>query len=320
MKTEWSNYYPGYGFIRKKNLRTYFKRNSSNYYIYHCEFIKQVTNGAVLFSSTTNDTKLLIEDTLFASCSATNCGSLVFSSNGQCVLNRVCGFRSKAEKYYQFCHIKVTPDDNFQNKIIQSSISYSGDNSDTGSHCIKTMFGELLYKYLNISFTRIYQVSNFQIQASGDNSAVIFSNFVNNSKNNQSSASYFYSQYVLKNASHAHCNLISISGPATFSGLVGSENVYLKVSNCCFYDIEGYNRYFYTKGPISRIEANRCFFDQYFGTNETVTIENNLTESSFVSIMQIKTDNCRLEEVTNIVYYSSDNMLFEVFIATHLDC
>ena len=86
-----------------------------NIYVSLCQFIecKASSTGGAIYVSSTNYTKILIEQSSFSKCQVTygyNGGAIYIGSQGNCVLYGVCGYACCTTSVfsYQFCFVQCT--------------------------------------------------------------------------------------------------------------------------------------------------------------------------------------------------------------------
>jgi len=108
--------------------------SSGNYYVSNCLFhVCWSSEGGGIF--VTSSSNFLIEETTFLSCSATSGkgGGLFFEATGNCVLSKVCSFSCSASSSGLFCYVKLPNSLEYNNTIIDSSVSHSNcPNSGNG--------------------------------------------------------------------------------------------------------------------------------------------------------------------------------------------
>lgn len=282
ISTDWAEFYLTASHQKYINERTRLKGAQTSYYVSFCQFINQNTNGAIYFSSASKDTKLLTEDSFFSNC------FLHFEQNGQCVQNRICSFKSKVVNnscHGAHCFVDVSETSPFQNKIIDSSISNSGDKIGySNMHCLN---GALTIASTNVSYADIYEYEVCYMPRINSDSLIQFSTFSNNFQTVSSSCSYFEST---SNANHniKSCNYLNNRGGHT---LIGCSNLILYASNCNFDNNTVSSDTFYHSGR-GNATYDQCYFGNYQGKSGTVIVENTLNRKIDLILRHLSTFEC----------------------------
>lgn len=194
VKCAWENFYPNTqpDVIIKDGSRQVTKSEKNNYFVTFCLF-QGLKVSSINFASTTDSTMFLTEDTLFSSCSSENFGgSIYYTYKGQFSQQRVCSYKSKTSNYGVFCYVDIT--DNYKNALFDSSISYSGDDTNTGNQNI-LLYGSANFSNINMSNAKVYGRCIFEILNINDKSTITYSTFSNNSQTRTDDYKYSASLY-----------------------------------------------------------------------------------------------------------------------------
>jgi hypothetical protein len=104
--------------------------------------------------------KLLVEQTTFISCStsSSNGGGIYFSSttNGECVLSKICGFNCSSTNYGMFAYVYTKNDITYKNYVNDSSFTHTSIKSGSPSHVLYLYYGNILCPSLNITNNECY--------------------------------------------------------------------------------------------------------------------------------------------------------------------
>ena len=274
---EWAEFFPNseLGTNYSKKIQK-LSSEDQNYYISFCNFGTLLTEGAINFTTSKDTTKTLIEDTDFYKCSNTigRGGSLYFSTEGECVQNRICSLNSNSAKYNMYCYVNVSNIAKYKNKILNSSISGSGNLYKDKKGNIYLKNGEIEINSINISYTDLNSVSLFSMQNYISSSRASFSILSNNTDNEPSNIYiYFYSSsetLLIKSCNYLTNNLTAI---------ICASNAYVHVVNCNFINNIGRNEYFY-HDYSGNITIDGCYIDKsnpkitgkiYFTSNEAIS-------------------------------------------------
>ena len=220
-------------------------------------------------------TKTLIETTNFNNCTNTKGkgGSLYFSTEGECVQNRICSLNSNSALRGMYCWVDVSNIAKHKNKILNSSISQSGNLYKDKESNIVLINGEIEINSINISFADIYSNSLFGASSYSSSSRALFSTFSNNTDHEplNSYLDYFSDSsetFLIKSCNYLSNNLHVI---------VSSWNAYVNVVNCNFINNTVRNEYFrQNSDDFGSIIIDGCYFDERnLKTDGQVNIKNN---------------------------------------------
>lgn len=267
------------------------KSTQLNYFVKFCIFY-QIRSTSISFSSTTENIKVLVEDTLFSTCSSEgNGGSIFFGDKGQFSQNRDCGYRSKTTSNGVFCDITVSTI--YKNKIFDSSISYSGDEYNQGTYNIY-FTGSCNVSNINTTKAMTYGRSLYHFVDVNDESVISLSTFANNShkrtdESYYSSAIYGTTSSVIFNI--FCCNyLYNIGSKHSESSLIYSKSLKTTISNCSFIGNKGMTfRFFRDAGELV---AEYCYFADNQKDSGKPKIKNTILELSMALLSHIKIKEC----------------------------
>ena len=185
LRHEWDEFYAGdLSKTQYENETTKLSRGDQNYYIKSCLFSENINSGAINFATQQDTTKLLVDETQFLNCSNTNRGgSLYFSTEGECVQDRIISDSSKVTSNYYgvYCYSDVSDKESFQNKILSSSITKSGENN-LGDRNIYLKNGKINFINSNISHLKCKGISVSCFDSYLSDSKVLFSIFYDNKR------------------------------------------------------------------------------------------------------------------------------------------
>lgn len=295
IELEWSDFYKDSPDIEINDGNQQVSAGSkSNYYVKLCLF-KGFTDSSISFTSSSENTKILTEDTSFSRCSSsTYGGSIYFKDKGQFSQNRVCSYRSKTSQDGVFCHITVS--NLYKNNLFDSSISFSGDDTNTGN-CNIYMRGSCNISNINASRAKLYCRCLFNIGNINNESTIIQSTFANNSQT--STDSYYYSSYIGGTSSSIgfkilQCNFLNNIGSVnSYSALICSVNLNTLISNSSFIG-NTKNTYRFFKGSGS-MKIEHCCIKDTQPDGGSPNIVNTINEKSTAILSHFSTFECYAE-------------------------
>lgn len=264
----------------------------SNYFVKNCLF-HEIINSSISFNSTSEDTAILAEDTSFSRCSSDeNGGSIFFSDKGQFSQNRVCSYRSKASKSGVFCHITVS--EKYNNKLYESSISCSGNDSYQGNSNI-LLIGSCNISNINLTNTKIEGLSLYKLDKVTRESFLTQSSFANNSQtfgdeiDSSSISSEKTSSFTIK-----LCNFLYNNGTEfSNSGMIGSYGCNTLILNCSLIGNKG-NKYKIYLGD-GTLTVDSCFINDEQGDYGDPKYNNNVLDHSTALLSHYSTFECHAE-------------------------
>lgn len=277
-------------------------RRTSSYYITNCYF-GHFTSTSIIFTSTSSDTRVLTEETVFTNNTNdgnSDGGSFLFSSEGQCVQNRICSFQSclpiKSESYKGiYCCVNVSSSTDAKNFIIDSSVAESGKSKKEGNKNVILINGQQSIETLNISKSSVYYRSLYELNNIATDSNVSFCSFVNNTAISNWACSH--SGDKARVVYIKFCNFQQNKGS---SRLIGTYGPSLSISNCSI--LQNKFETFSRSGDINYILVDQCFLDRSDGENVEgkTTIQNTIKDETVFLFPQLSTAQC--EAAIPIVY------------------
>ncbi|EAX85931.1 hypothetical protein TVAG_512770 [Trichomonas vaginalis G3] len=284
---EWNEFYA------RDLSNTPYENNSSklspgdqNYYVKSCLFSENINSGAINFTTKQDTTKLLVDETQFLNCSNSGQGgSLYFSSEGECVQDRIISDSSKVTTTYTYgvyCYSDVSDKESFQNKILSSSITKSGENN-LGDVNIYLKNGKINFTNSNISHSKCKGISVSCFESYLSDSKVLFSIFYDNKDKPPSDAASVYLFY--SPSSTILFEATNFQNITDFC-LVYAYKSPTNLTNCCFSNNKISQYYFY--GDSAKITVDRCFIDEVDPkTTYTVEITNRIQYLSNIDVCEI---------------------------------
>ena len=293
---DWSLYYgegcPG----NKTDLNSHTSLTESSW-ILDCNFINiqdhEGTGSAISFSSSSPSNKLLVEHSIFNTCSTSyyHGGAIYIAEEGECVLSSVCGVKCyTGDGYYgQLCYVEVTAEDSCKNHIIDSSATSSQqtDTYDTLSH----HKGNVSCKGVNVSNNKVYRYSGIFIEYPLK-STVSFSSFRNNNATDYVCIIFCYDE--LHEMSYS--NVIENSHPAPNYGIIETRETSLEMNHCSIFGncLAESGMVFYANSETS-ITCTNCSIpdDQKVKSSGSVTFDDEPTESFINYYEYLELDSCK---------------------------
>lgn len=136
-------------------------------------------NGAIIFNSSGETTDLLIDSSIFESCSSTSPGGSVFFKTGECIQEKVCYYNSVSD---QNGHAYYSIISQGQRCFLKFSSAYLCGNYLT-NHCIFTNYGITQID----SFNMTHEIGNgnptYGLDSVETGSFIQYLNLVNNTAN-----------------------------------------------------------------------------------------------------------------------------------------
>jgi hypothetical protein len=194
-RTAWSDYFPGTNPSTTLVTNEYTSTQTlsgTNVYVSNCLFneCSSSSNGGALYCSSV--TCLLIESSSFFSCktSNTNGGAFYFqnSNNGQCILNKVCGYDccstyTSSSSYDMFARMYLNSDQLGKNYVNYSSISRCVTDNSNSQYALLSRHGNICYKSLNLSMNKCGSRVIYYYPSTDSNSvtgSLLYSTFADN--------------------------------------------------------------------------------------------------------------------------------------------
>ena len=238
-------------------------------------FFEKFNQGTILFD-TSNNIKMVIEESIFQYCSNSNFGgAITFNCHGESssVLNKVCGFQcfSTHSNGGQFSYFKTN---NIQYYILTSIFNCS--NIINGYFGMMTTNGNILLNNHNCSNNRLNDWASIR-SYNFYSCSYLFSTFCNNFASNIIIGFH----YGNSNSNFSNSNIINNSANNYATVYAGGASS--KIFDCIFYDNQNYLFCVITYGFIS---INNCYIlhqNIYFLSGHDVSIFFTNTISSFTN-------------------------------------
>lgn len=270
------------------------KNSNSRYYLKQCIFIDEVSTS-VSFSSNSDDTLVLVEDSIFSNCSSQNAGgSISFSTKGRFSQQRICSYKSKTTSDGVFC--KIVSNNQYNISIKDSSISSSGDDTFPGSRNIY-IIGSADILSVNSSFAKINGRCLFDITSVSSNSAILFSTFSNNTQKGSWNEAWINGNANIK-FDIKFCNFMNNKGTSA-GALIYLDNLALTLSNCSFQGNSGNSWRFYKASGSYIVEY--CYITDRQGDGNNVIVRNILEYYYTALLSHFSSNSCDAE---NPIIYS----------------
>jgi hypothetical protein len=278
--------------------------NENYVYVHDCVFsyCSSSSNGGAL-NCGSSVYKLLVEQTTFISCSTSSSsgGGIYFYSttNGECVLNKICAFNCSSTGNGQFTYIYTKNDVSYKNYVNDTSTTYSVKKSGSAQTALAHYYGIILCPSVNISHHECYRypalISCPTLSSISDTSIISYCSIVNNTANGG------HGCISLETSSSTHCvescNIIK-NKQTVYSSyeitLWTNTNILIKDS-CILGNNEGYG-VFYASGSSAKITLSNCTIDddiisktRYSGS---VTFTKTIERSFIHALSHISTQKC----------------------------
>ncbi|EAY07615.1 hypothetical protein TVAG_334270 [Trichomonas vaginalis G3] len=283
LRLEWDDFYgEDLSNTQYEDETTNLLKTDQNYYVKHCLFAENIKSSAINFQTSKDTTKLLVDTSQFLNCSNSKAGgSLFFSSEGECVQDRIISDSSKVTTTYTYgvyCYSDVSNKESFQNKILSSSITKSGENN-LGYRNIYLKNGKINFTNSNISHSKCNGRSVSCFESYLTDSKVLFSIFYDNKDNTPSDAA----PVNLYNSPSSNI----LFEATNFQNITDYWLVYAyksptNLTKCCFSNNNISQYYFY--GDSAKITVDRCFIDVSPIKGGTVEITNEIKDTSNIDI------------------------------------
>jgi hypothetical protein len=282
--------------------------NAQNVYVHDCVFrdCSSTTEGGAL-SCGTSVNRLLVEQTSFISCktSSSKGGAIYFysTSNGQCVLSKICSFGcnlSYSGYNLGMCaYIYATSNNNYKNHVNDSSVIHSLTKNIDTLFALDIYFGNVLCPSVNLSNNQCNRYPALRCYITGssgsDTCCISYSSFVNNTADGSSGWGCVYIRNSISTASQSivACNLINnkIASPA--NGIIDSgANLFIR-NSCILGNAIGKTIFYTNSGSITLIN---CTIDDDIFTNGryigSVTVSKTIQSTFINALSHIATRKC----------------------------
>lgn len=251
-----------------------------------------LTSTSVVIESSLTSTCLLIEECIFSQDSSdTEGGSLKFSTVGQCIQSRICGYQSKvtSDKEGVFCYVKVSATSNSKNALVDSTITESGVDLVKGYKNVYLINGDQYIESLNISYTKIPQRVCYEFSNMNTNTSTKYSSFCNNTDTEK-----YYLSYHTGSSSFIsfirNCNYLFNEG---IHSIISVNNVNAIVYGCSILQNAVIYETFFLYGNSKYISLDQCYVDKYAGDTSKLTISNEINDKYTLQLSHLSTALCQ---------------------------
>jgi hypothetical protein len=281
------------------------KPTQTNVHVHHCVFrgCADTSNGGAL-SCGSAVYRLLIEQTSFISCqSSGQCGGAIYfesSANGQCVLNKVCGFNcfstytsGSSSNWGQLAYTSTKNDISYKNDVNDSSITHSTKKGAYPYYQFRLGNGKILCPSINLTHNECCRYpALYTSPVSGTETVRIsYSSIVNNTANGG------YSCFLLQNSGSSQlidtCNILNNKQTTSFDLGTFNSNTNLIIKNSCI--LGNNNGYIVFKASSSTITISNCTLDDDIRSGRTAgsVIITKTNEKGFINALShIATQEC----------------------------
>jgi hypothetical protein len=276
--------------------------NENYVYVHNCVFsyCSGSSNGGAL-NCESSVYKLLVEQTTFISCSISSGygGGIYFNSqtNGECVLNRVCGFDCSSTSSGPFAYIYIKDDATFKNHVYDSSFTHTLIKSGSPLYTLCLSKGNVLCSSVNITNNECYHYTAFHsdptMSSVSDICCISYSSIVNNTTNGGYGCMVLYVSATSQRIDT--CNMLN-NKQTVYSHfqitIWTSSNLLIK--DTCFLGNNPGKKVFYV--PAGKVTISNCTIDddiisktRYYGS---VTFTKIIERSFIHALPHISTQKC----------------------------
>jgi hypothetical protein len=301
IKISWGDYFTGTPTLFQTNVyETRQTPTVKNVYVLNCLFgpITSSNAGGALYCDS-SVTYLLIESTSFFSCKTSSyAGAIYFesTSNGQCVLYRVCGNDCSATSSnynIQFARTQVYNVISSKNYVNYSSISRCISAQSSSWYVLVLDNGKICCPSVNLSMNKCYG-QTIRCQPFSDSNYVTCSlsssSFTDNIANGYTCICLYRTgaKYEIKS-----CNILRNSqGTLDTQGTIYTTG-YLTIEDSCI--LENTATYMFRSSSSSyTITLSNCTVDST-SNNGCLTITNTVTKFFILALNHMSTQNCHSE-------------------------
>lgn len=209
---EWDDFYPSESI--SSDISTVSDKNTINlasnghHYVHDVSFIEFLDKSLNYHSSSSDQTLLLVERSLFNSNSGqpSDGGNICFKSTGQFVQNKCCCKNCTCNSYGIHSYASVTNNANSKNFVIQFSFSEVFGNGNSQG-MFRSHYGLFQFHHLNITNCKDGDCSCFSSIAPNNDISLLSSNFKNNTSTGNQGITFEFSQsYTIK---INQCNVVT---------------------------------------------------------------------------------------------------------------
>lgn len=300
----WNDYF-SVSSQQTESSKTYESRiniSSTSVYVLNCLFNKCVSNsyGGALASSATE--MLLIESSLFHSCSSSAIygGAIYFenANNGQCILNIICSFNCtstlmNSNSWGQFAYVIIKNQIGCKNYANYTSIVHTNSKNINSLNTLRLQYGTISVPSTNISGNECGKRPGIlcsPVSSSELNSPCIikYSSFVNNTA---SSCDCIYFENTGAKKEMRYCNVIRNSQILAAQGTIYSDGS-LIIEESCILENNASHVFFQNSGSTYSITISNCTTDAITKYSGGFIIDKTAGNSFINGLIHIETWNC----------------------------
>lgn len=240
----------------------------------------QKSNGAIRFTKNTESTNLLVEFSIFDSCSSIFHGGSLYFKDGECIQERVCYINSTSDYYAHAIWTRSSP--SRQNFLKLSSVFSCGTiEKDT---ILRLNNGFIQMENLNMS-NNIESSSGYSLYTEDLWNFIQFSDVINNTAKLQAN---FYHQncnnFKIMNCNYLenHAQTAQINVLLFFSQQTTIENSCFKGNKCIYI--------FQTNGNVI-VTVMNCFYDMS-AVSGSVQFSSSKSDKNTISITHLDLEEC----------------------------
>jgi hypothetical protein len=299
-RTAWNDYFPG-TYSNNFNSETYYSRptlSGTGIYVSNCLFISIISTSDGGALSCTSTTYLLVESSSFFSCkTSSDDGGALCVRNGQCVLNKVCGYDCystyTSSSYGQFSYNVLTDAISNKNYINYSSIVRCVTENSNAHYTICHHYGTHCCPSINSSMNKCGGRTGIYCCPYKDTNSVTctlsHSSFADNNAIGYTCISFCTTgaNYEIKS-----CNILRNT-----QGSLGSQGTIYTPGNtaiddsCILENKATYTFYAYSSYIITLSNSTVDSTSKY----GSFKIQNTATKSFILALDHISTQNCNSE-------------------------
>jgi predicted outer membrane repeat protein len=300
IRTAWNDYFTGSPVYYQQNLYTSGQTLSdTSVCVLNCLFSSSTStnHGGALFC--TSVSYLLVESSSFFSCKTSNSygGAIYFSnSNGQCVLNEVCGFDccstyASGSSHYQFAYLYVNNAISSKNYVNYSSIVRCVNDRSNSYTTLYLSCGKIYCPSINMSMNKCVRQSGIYFCPTSDSysstGSLLFSSFADNIATQYTCIRTWWGGSKIEIKS---CNILrNTQGSLSSTGTIYTLDNIMIDDSCILENKADYIFYIYSSSYT--ITLSNCTVDST-SNNGYMTIRNTITKSFIHALNHISTQNC----------------------------
>lgn len=231
---------------------------------------------------------------------------MYFAQEGQCVQNKICSYKSKANSNGVYCYVDVSQNSPNSNKIISSTITESGAGTNSGTGTFYFLNGVINISLTNESNSAVLKHSICYVISINSDSIVKYSTFAENKHQLSGQATAFHqgaSTSVKFNINS--CNYLNNIGTHS---IICFHGLTTNVSNCNFIGNQIIEFTFYSSSPMTISDS---YIDYLKSTSGTIIImQNTLKNEINLNLHHFSTFKCQAQ----MPFLAENDVTFDIFI------